>query len=109
MEIQNVINSITTAEMEAEEIIRLAAMKAKDIQLKAEVECDSIRKSAVAETKKTVKLIMSNADVAANTKSDVKIKEGLKEVDKQITAAKPNVKKATEYVLGRLTKKYVDC
>lgn len=42
MTLQNVINSISSAELQAEEKIRIASLKAKEVQLAAEVECERI-------------------------------------------------------------------
>lgn len=109
MEIQNVINTITSAELEAEETIHIAALKAKDIQLETEVKCEKLKKDNIAETKKNVKLITSNAEIAANTKRDIKIKEGAKEVDKLIASAQGKINAASDYIIGRFTEQYVDC
>jgi hypothetical protein len=61
--IQEVINNITTAELEAEEIIKIATTKAKDVRLSAEVQAEQIKKSASKESREVVKLMQGNAEV----------------------------------------------
>lgn len=108
MDIQSVINSITTAEMEAEEIVRLAGLKAKDVKLAAESSAERIKKESSAKTKQAVKLINGNAEVAANTKCGEKVRQGAKKADELALSVSVASDKAVELVVGRLIAKYVD-
>ena len=54
--IQEVITNITSAENQAEEIVRDATARAKEIRLKAESEADVILKQAAKDSKDATRL-----------------------------------------------------
>ncbi len=104
--IQDVINNITTAENEAEEIVRIAAQRSKDIKLQAEYECELIRKRTSEQGKDAIKLRNSNAEVAAHKKTEQIFKDGNKEIADFIAKCDKNKGAAVKTVTQRLTEKY---
>ena len=69
--IQEVITNITSAENQAEEIVRDATARAKEIRLKAESEADVILKQAAKDSKDATRLRQNNAEVAAQRKTEM--------------------------------------
>ena len=108
MTLQNVINSISSAELQAEEKIRIASLKAKEVQLAAEVECERIKDKTSDECKATVKRIMKNAEVAANTKCSQTLNQGAKQAAAFEQACRGRIDDAVDFICGRLISKYVD-
>lgn len=104
--IQEVINNITTAENEAEDIIKIAQQRAKDIKLQAEYECEIIRKRTSANSKDAIKLRSSNAEVAAHKKTEQIFKDGNKDIADFIAKCDKNKDAAVRAVTERLTEKY---
>ncbi|MEG1613204.1 MAG: hypothetical protein RR357_03455 [Clostridia bacterium] len=104
--IQDIINNITSAEMEAEEIVKIASQQAKDTRLVAEVKVESLNKTSAAECKEAVKLMQSNAEVVAVKKTEMRIREGKKEADKFIVDCQKKTDKAVDFIVGRLVEKY---
>ena len=78
--IQEVITNITSAENQAEEIVRDATARAKEIRLKAESEADVILKQAAKDSKDATRLRQNNAEVAAQRKTEMIAREGNKEI-----------------------------
>ena len=81
--IQEVITNITSAENQAEEIVRDATARAKEIRLKAESEADVILKQAAKDSKDATRLRQSNAEVAAQRKTEMIAREGNKEISER--------------------------
>lgn len=104
--IQEVINNITGAENEAEDIVRIASQQAKDIKLQAEYQCEIIRKRTSEQCKEAVKLRSANAEIAAHKKTDRILKDGEKDISEFIAKCAKNKENAVADVMQRLTEKY---
>lgn len=104
--IQDIINNITTAELEAEEILKIASQKAKDIRLAAEVEVAQLKKAAAQECKNVARLTQNNAEVAVAKKTEIRFREGAKEAEKFVESCEKKTDKAVDAVVGRLVEKY---
>lgn len=107
--IQDIINNITTAEMEAEEILKIASQKAKDIRLAAEVEVAQLKKAAAQECKNVNRLTQNNAEVAAAKKTEIRLREGAKQAELFIDSCEKKKDKAVDVVVGKLVEKYGNC
>lgn len=106
--IEEVIQNITAAESEAEEMLKIAARRAKDIRLNAEYEREQIMKNAAAEGKRAARLRSGNAEIAAKKKAVRLEREGNAATAVFIEKCRKNVPAAAEAVAGRLIGKYVD-
>lgn len=104
--IQEVITNITSAETQAEEIVREAVQKAKEIRLKAETDADLILKQASKDCKEATRLRQSNAEVAAVRKTEMIAREGNKEIADFIAKCAKGEDSAVETVKERLFTKY---
>lgn len=104
--IQEVITNITSAEKQAEEIVRDATARAKEIRLKAESEADVILKQAAKDSKDATRLRQSNAEVAAQRKTEMIAREGNKEISDFISKCVVNEDAAVETVKEKLFTKY---
>lgn len=106
--IQEVINNITDAENEAEDMLRIASQQAKDIKLRAEYECELIRKRASESVKEATKLRSTNAEVAAKKKTEQIFKDGNREIADFVEKCSKNTDEAVKVVTRRLIAKYGD-
>ena len=104
--IQEVITNITSAENQAEEIVRDATARAKEIRLKAESEADVILKQAAKDSKDATRLRQNNAEVAAQRKTEMIAREGNKEISDFISKCVVNEDAAVETVKEKLFTKY---
>lgn len=104
--IEEVINNITSAENEAEEIVNIASKQAKDVRLKAEYECEIIAKSASEDVKRAIKLRESNAEVAAGRKTEIIFREGNKEIADYMAVCEKKTDEAVNIVTEKLLNKY---
>ena len=102
--IQEVITNITSAENQAEEIVRDATARAKEIRLKAE--SDAILKQAAKDSKDATRLRQNNAEVAAQRKTEMIAREGNKEISDFISKCVVNKDAAVETVKEKLFTKY---
>ena len=94
--IEEVINNITSAENEAEEIVNIASKQAKDVRLKAEYE----------DVKRAIKLRESNAEVAAGRKTEIIFREGNKEIADYMAVCEKKTDEAVNIVTEKLLNKY---
>lgn len=104
--IQEVITNITSAENQAEEIVRDATARAKEIRLKAESEADVILKQAAKDSKDATRLRQNNAEVAAQRKTEMIAREGNKEISDFISKCVVNEDAAVETIKEKLFTKY---
>lgn len=104
--IQEVINNITGAENEAEDIVKIATKRAKDIKLQAEYQCEVIAKRNSEDCKKAANLRRDNADIAARKKAEIVIKEGNKEIADFVEKCSKNRAAASKIVAEKLIDKY---
>lgn len=104
--IQEVITNITSAENQADEIVRAATEKAKNIKIKAESDAELILKQATKDCKDAARLRLGNAEVAANRKTEMITREGNKEIADFIAKCVANEDVAVDTVKEKLFKKY---
>ncbi len=106
--LQNVINSIVSAEERADVIVKEATQKAKDDYQKAKADADKILKDNSNKVKEEVRNISAEANIEAKKAYDEIIKNGKKTADKTLKDSKDKTIEASNFIARRILEKYGD-
>ncbi|MEG1394507.1 MAG: hypothetical protein RSD04_02025 [Clostridia bacterium] len=108
MGIQEIINSIASAEREADEIVRLATSKASEMQMKAETSASSAIATAKTNAKTCRKQAAAQAEINLKTVVEERIAQGEKNGALSLQSVDQKIDKAVEFLTGRLVEQYVN-
>ena len=105
--IDDVLKDIREAEEKADEMLKRAYQRGKDIVLRAEAEAEAEKKSTVSECKQDRVKILQDARKQADERTNTILKRGAENAEYFIEEKKPAVEQCADKVVKILLGKYI--
>ena len=105
--IDDVLKEVREAETKADELLKRAYQRGKDIVLKAEAEADAQKKATVSECKEDRAKILQSAREQADEKTAAVLKRGAENAEYYIQEKQPAVDACADKVVEILLSKYI--
>ena len=99
---KEVITSILEAESKAEEIVKTAQDKSKELLLKGETEADELKEKTIAFVKAKRKDVLKGAEVEANKNYNARISQGEKKAEELINTAQDKIDAVAENIVKEI-------
>ena len=105
--IDDVLKDVREAEVKADELLKRAYQRGKEIVLKAEADAEAEKKATVSECKEDRAKILENARRQADERTSAILKRGAENAEYYIQEKQPVVEQCADKVVKVLLSKYI--